>query len=58
MVKHAAKDQKPLLTTAQRVDRAFTKLTAGRLFTPESRNSGWQGRDNMSGQVDRFLWKR
>ena len=42
MVKHAAKDQEPLLTAAERVDRAFTKLTGGRLFTPEQEQ--WLGR--------------
>lgn len=35
MVKHAADQQNPLLTAAERVDRAFTHLTAGRSFTPE-----------------------
>lgn len=35
MVKHAAKESEPLLTAAERVDRAFEKLTAGRTFTAE-----------------------
>jgi type I restriction enzyme, R subunit len=34
MVKHAAKESEPLLTAAERVDRAFEKLIAGRTFTP------------------------
>jgi type I restriction enzyme R subunit len=33
MIKHAARDDSPLLTAAERVDRAFEKLTAGRTFT-------------------------
>jgi len=35
MVKHAADQQHPLLSSAERVDRAFQQLTAGRTFTPE-----------------------
>lgn len=35
MVKHAAVEQEPLLTAAERVERAFAKITAGRQFTPE-----------------------
>jgi type I restriction enzyme R subunit len=35
MVKHAADRQYPLLSSAERVERAFTTLTAGRTFTPE-----------------------
>ena len=37
MVKHAARDAEPLLTAAERVERAFAQLTAGRSFTPASR---------------------
>jgi type I restriction enzyme R subunit len=33
MVKHAAKESEPLLTAAERVGRAFEKLTAGKTFT-------------------------
>jgi type I restriction enzyme R subunit len=33
MVKHAADGQSPLLTAAERVERAFGKITAGRTFT-------------------------
>lgn len=33
MVKHAAKEEEPLLNAAERVERAFTRLTAGRSFT-------------------------
>jgi type I restriction enzyme R subunit len=35
MVKHAARDQEPLLTAAERVDRAMATITAGRTFKPE-----------------------
>jgi type I restriction enzyme, R subunit len=35
MVKHAADGQQPLLTAAERVGRAFQKITAGLTFTPE-----------------------
>lgn len=34
MVKHAADDDQPLLTAAERVTLAFDKLTAGKQFTP------------------------
>jgi len=37
MVKHAADDQRPLLTAEERVRMAFTQVTAGRTFTPEQR---------------------
>jgi type I restriction enzyme, R subunit len=33
MVKHAAKEEEPLLTPAERVERALERLTAGRHFT-------------------------
>jgi type I restriction enzyme R subunit len=42
MVKHAAKEGEPLLTAAERVERAFAKLTAGKSFTPEQQ--AWLGR--------------
>jgi type I restriction enzyme, R subunit len=35
MVKHAAREQEPLLTAEERVDRAFEQITAGREFTEE-----------------------
>lgn len=35
MVKHAAREQEPLLTPTERVERALTKVTAGRAFTYE-----------------------
>jgi type I restriction enzyme R subunit len=35
MVKHAADDQLPLLTAAERVDRAFAQIAQGRTFSPE-----------------------
>ena len=37
MVKHAASDQEPLLTAAERVDRAFAVVTAGWSFSDEQR---------------------
>ncbi len=42
MVKHAAREQEPLLTAAERVERAFARITGGRLFTPEQER--WLGR--------------
>jgi type I restriction enzyme R subunit len=35
MVKHAAKDEEPLFTASERVERAFDKVTAGKTFTPD-----------------------
>ncbi len=35
MVKHAAKDEEPLLTAPERVERAFARITSGRQFTEE-----------------------
>ncbi len=35
MVKHAANEQALLLTAAERVDKAFERVTAGHTFTPE-----------------------
>jgi type I restriction enzyme R subunit len=35
IVKHAARSDEPLLTAAQRVERAFARLTSDRTFTPE-----------------------
>ncbi len=35
MVKHAAREQEPLLTAQERVDRAMAALTTDRQFTPE-----------------------
>jgi len=37
MVKHAANQQSPLLTAAERADQAFTLITAGQTFTAEQR---------------------
>jgi type I restriction enzyme R subunit len=34
MVKHAAREDQPLLTAAERVERAFAKVTLGKQFTP------------------------
>ncbi|MBI5510429.1 MAG: DEAD/DEAH box helicase family protein [Deltaproteobacteria bacterium] len=58
MVKHAADETKPLLTAAERVERAFKKLTAGETFTPEQR--AWLDRirehliQNLSIEPDDF----
>jgi type I restriction enzyme, R subunit len=35
MVKHAAKEDEPLLTAGERVERAFAKVTAGQTFTED-----------------------
>ena len=35
MVKHAAKEEEPLLTAPERVERAFARITAGRQFSEE-----------------------
>ncbi len=35
MVKHAANEEQPLLTAAERVERAFARVTAGQTFTPD-----------------------
>jgi type I restriction enzyme R subunit len=37
MVKHAARDDEPLLTAEERVGRAFERLTANKTFTPDQR---------------------
>jgi type I restriction enzyme R subunit len=37
MVKHAANDQSPLLSAAERAERAFAAITEGREFTDEQR---------------------
>lgn len=37
MVKHAANEQSPLLSAAERAERAFTSITDGREFTEEQR---------------------
>ncbi|MBY0525403.1 MAG: DEAD/DEAH box helicase family protein [Gemmataceae bacterium] len=37
MVKHAAKEEEPLLTAQERVERALAKITAGREFTEGQR---------------------
>jgi elongation factor Tu len=38
MVKHAADEEEPLYTAAERVERAFAKITAGRSFTDEQQH--------------------
>ncbi len=35
MVKHAAQGDAPLYTASERVERAFTRVTAGKAFTPD-----------------------
>jgi type I restriction enzyme R subunit len=42
MVKHAARDEEPLLTSRERVDRAFASLTSARSFSAEQEQ--WLGR--------------
>ncbi len=42
MVKHAAKEEEPLLTPAERVERALARLTDGRRFTKAQEQ--WLGR--------------
>lgn len=42
MVKHAAREQEPLLTAGERVERAFGQIVAGRAFTKEQQQ--WLGR--------------
>jgi type I restriction enzyme R subunit len=42
MVKHAAREQEPLLTAAERVQRAIAQVCAGRTFTAEQQ--GWLDR--------------
>ncbi len=58
MVKHAADEEAPLLTAAERVERALQRITAGRTFTEEQR--AWLDRirqhlhDNLSIDEDDF----
>jgi type I restriction enzyme R subunit len=42
MVKHAAREEEPLLTAVERVARAFERISAGHAFTPAQ--SAWLGR--------------
>ena len=35
MVKHAARQEEPILTAEERVDRAMDRVTAGKTFTEE-----------------------
>ena len=42
MVKHAAKDEEPLLTASERVDKAIDRITSGQEFTEEQQR--WLGR--------------
>ncbi len=37
MVKHAARDEEPLLTAEERVAKAFDRVTGGKQFTPDQR---------------------
>jgi type I restriction enzyme R subunit len=58
MVKHAARDEAPLWTAAERVDRAIATITAGRLLTAEQQR--WLDRirlhlvENLSLDLDDF----
>lgn len=42
MVKHAAREEEPLFTAEERVDRAFDRITSGKTFTPDQ--TAWLGR--------------
>jgi uncharacterized protein len=46
MVKHAAKEEEPLLTSAECVERALARLTAGRQFI-EAQQSGHEPADRI-----------
>jgi type I restriction enzyme R subunit len=58
MVKHAAREQEPLLTAQERVERAMAALTSDRQFTAEQQ--GWLDRirahliENLTIDVDDF----
>lgn len=58
MVKHGAREQAPLLTADERVDRAMQKVTAGKAFTPEQQQ--WLElirqhlRENLTLEMDHF----
>jgi type I restriction enzyme R subunit len=47
MVKHAAREGEPLLTAAERVDAALTRLTAGKSFTDSQRQWLTRIRDHL-----------
>lgn len=48
MVKHAVREQEPLLTAAERVRRAMAKVTEGRSFTDEQRKWLDRIRDHLT----------
>ena len=58
MVKHAAREQEPLFTAEERVDRAFRQIAAGKTVTPDQEQ--WLGRlrahliENLSIQAIAF----
>jgi type I restriction enzyme R subunit len=58
MIKHAAKEEQPLFTASERVERGFERVTAGKGFTPEQQQ--WLGRikehlvENLSVGKDDF----
>ena len=58
MIKHAAKEEQPLFTASERVERSFERVTAGKAFTPEQQQ--WLGRikehlvENLSVGKDDF----
>lgn len=60
MVKHAAREQEPLLTASERVDRACMKLEVGRTFNPAQ--AAWMERIrqhlivNLTIDEDAFEW--
>jgi type I restriction enzyme R subunit len=47
MIKHAAKEEEPLLTAGERVERAFDKITAGRQFTEQQKKWLARIRDHL-----------
>jgi type I restriction enzyme R subunit len=47
MVKHAVREQEPLLTSEERVNRALAKVTHGKTFTKEQQNWLDRIRDHM-----------
>ena len=58
MIKHAAKEEQPLWTASERVEKAFEKVKAGKTFTPEQQQ--WLDRikahlvENLSIDKDDF----
>ncbi len=47
MVKHAAREEEPLLTAEERVGRAFDRLTTKEKFTPDQEKWLWRVREHL-----------